>query len=212
MTAAAPPTAPPYLSKPMPSPKRKTGPQQSMSFIQGAIEAMARVRSGRGHCVFTFTSPHRKAGTSYVVNLIAEELASQFDAKVALVPTEALKGCDPKQLPQGFIEQSPNLWVAVPNEALNHMPDFAIENVWISPGAQGFDFVLIDCPSMEASPLALRWATETDGVVMVVQAGKTRVEQIETAQRLLQASTGRLEGLILNRRTYPIPKFLYKFL
>lgn len=192
--------------------KKSGGPRPGPSFVQGVIEAMERIRAERGQCIFVFTAPNRKAGTTYVVNLVAEQLAMQIDATIAVVPTEALKGCDPKKLPQGYTEQGDKLWTAVPDETLNHMPDFALENVWISPGAHGFDFVLVDCPSLDSSPLALRWAAAVDGVVMVVEAGRTRVDQIETAQRLLKASAGRLQGLVLNRRTYPIPKFLYKIL
>ena len=192
--------------------KKKTNMRKANAFVQSAVEILGRARAEKGRCVFVFTSAHRGAGTSFVVTLLAEELAAQFDSLVAIVPTDALKGCDAKKLPQGYTEQSQNLWTAVPDETLQHMPDFALENLWISPGAQTFDFILIDCPPLDASPLALRWGGETDGVFMVVQAGVTRVDQIETAQRLVQASTGTLSGMILNRRTYPIPKFLYKLL
>ena len=59
---------------------------------------------------------------------------------------------------------------------------------------------------------ALRLSQEADGVFLVVDAGKTRRDQIQYAQKLF-AQTGRsLQGLILNRRTYPIPEFLYKLL
>ena len=209
--------SPPMINSTPPPPrgnsnKKKSSSRQSTSFVQGAIEAMERVRAEHGRCVFVFTAPSRKTGTTYVVNMIAEELTAQFDATIAVIPTEALKGCDPKKMPQGYVEQAPKLWAAVPDEALNHMPDFALESVWISPGANGFDFVLVDCPALEASPVALRWAAEVDGVVMVVQAGSTRIDQIESAQRLLQSSAGKLKGMILNRRTYPIPRFLYKIL
>ena len=173
---------------------------------------MARVRAERGKCIFAVTAPNRHAGTSYVVNLLAMELASQFDAKVAVLPTECLKGCDPKHLPQGFTEQRPNLWTAVPDQTLEQMPDFALENVLISPGADNFGFVLVDCPALEANSQALRWTSGVDGVLLVVEAGKTRIGQIEKAQRLVQSSAGHLAGIILNRRRYPIPEFLYKFL
>ena len=190
----------------------KSGLRPSRSFVQGAIEAMARTRAEKGHCTFAFTAPNRRAGTTYVVSLLADELVAQFDATVAVVPADALKNCDPKRLPQGFTEQSHKLWKAVPDETLEHMPDFALENVWISADAKNFDFILIDCPSLDFNPLALRWASEVDGVVLVLQAGETRLEQIDTAQRLLRSSPGRLAGMILNKRTYPIPKFLYKLL
>ena len=192
--------------------QKKNTAHPAPSFLQGVIETMARMRAERGRCVIVFTAPNRRAGTSYVVKLLAEELASQCKSTVAVVPTEALKGCDPKHLPQGFVEQSHNLWTAVADQVLEQMPQFALENVWVSPGDHNFDYVLIDCPSLDSSAQALRWAATVDGVILVVQAGVTRIEQIDTAQRLLQTSSGHLAGIVLNRRTYPIPKFLYKIL
>ena len=197
---------------PAPAKKKKASPRRSRAYVQAAIEIMARARTEKGQCMFAFTAPHRKAGTSYIVNLLAEELAGQFDATVAVVPAEALKGCEPKRLPKGFTEQSANLWTAVPDSSLANMPDFALENLWISPGNDSFDFILIDCPALDASPAALRWGAEVDGVLMIVQAGVTRIDQIETSQRLMHSSAAHLAGMILNQRTYPIPKFLYKLL
>lgn len=194
--------------------KKISGPRPRRAYLQGVIETLARIHADQGRCVIVFTAPSRRAGTTYVVNLLAEELAAQFDATIGVIPTEALKGCEPKRLPQGFVQQSENLWTAISDQSLQQMPDFALGNVRISPGNQdpGFDFVLIDCPALDASALALRWASDVDGVLLVVEAGETRSEQIETAQRLLQTSTGQLTGLVLNKRTYPIPKFLYNIL
>ena len=201
-------------SGPQPAvPRKRTALRPAArAFLQGAVETMARVRGEKGRSIFAFTAPHGRSGTSYIVNLLAEELVAQFDGTIAVIPSEALKGCDPKRLPQGYTEKSPGLWTALADETLQHLPDFALENIWISPGVQSFDFVLVDCPALESIPLALRWASEVDGVVLIVEAGVTRVDQVETSQRLLQTSGGRLVGMILNRRTYPIPKFLYKLL
>ena len=137
---------------------------------------------------------------------------SQFDCTVAVIPTDAIKGSDPRHLPQGYMERSPSIWTAVPDRELQQMPDFALENVWISTTGQNFDFVLVDCPSLATNSQALRWTGAADGVFLVVEAGATQISQIEAAHRMLRTSKSRLEGIILNRRTYPIPKFLYKLL
>jgi Mrp family chromosome partitioning ATPase len=173
---------------------------------------MARVRKQHGKSVFAVTAPHRRAGSSYVVNLLAGELASRLEATVAVMPAETLKGGDPKHLPQGFVEHSPGVWTAVPDQTLEQMPDFALENVWISPGANNFDFVLLDCPAIDGNSQVMRWTSWADGVLLVVEAGVTRINQIEAAERALETSGSRLEGIILNRRSYPIPNFLYKLL
>ncbi len=191
---------------------RANKPAQYPSYLQRVIETMARVRSEREQGVFAFTAPNRGAGTSYVINLLATELAKQFDCTVAVIPTEAIKGADPRKLPQGYIEHAPKIWTAVPDRELEQMPDFALENVWISTTGQNFDFVLVDCPALAGNSQALRWTAAADGVFLIVEAGVTQISQIESAQRMLHTANSRFEGIVINRRTYPIPKFVYQLL
>jgi Mrp family chromosome partitioning ATPase len=193
--------------------ERNPRPAPERVFLESVVETMARVHSTRGRSIFALTAASRRAGTSHVVNLLAEELVLQYEATVAIVPSEALKGGDPKRLPQGFIEHAPNIWTAVADQALEQMPDFALESVWVSPGAKNFDFILIDCPALDQNAQTLRWIDLADGVFLVVEAGVTRIAQIASAVRSLNsAPPRRLAGLILNRRTYPIPGFLYRLL
>jgi Mrp family chromosome partitioning ATPase len=48
-----------------------------------------------------------------------------------------------------------------------------------------------------------------DGVVLVVQAEKTRWQVAEQAKRILEESGARLLGAVINRRRYHIPQALY---
>ena len=204
------PNAFPILDVRLVAPKAKSAPEKA--FLQPVIEMMTRVRSELGTAAFAFTAPNRHAGTSFIVNLVAEELPRQFDCTVAILPTAALKDGDPRRLPQGFIAHAPNIWTAVPDKDLGQMPDFALQSVWINSNPENFDFILIDLPALNASSQALRWAKAGNGVLLVVEAGVTQINQIEEAQRQLRSAGGRLAGMILNRRTYPVPRFLYRFL
>ena len=212
MSAAPRPFKGPAVVPAVASRKVPSKPARGPVFLQPAVEAMVRVYAERGRAVFALAAPNRGAGTSYVVNLLAQELVRQFDCTVAIVPSDALKGTDPKQLPQGFMEDSPKVWSAVADKALERMPDFALENVWISRGAQNFDFVLLDCPALASNAQTVRWASGADGMFLVVEAGVTKAPQIQLAQRSLVATGSNLQGIILNRRTYPIPKVFYKLL
>ena len=51
-----------------------------------------------------------------------------------------------------------------------------------------------------------------DGVILVVAAGQTRRDQIEQARKLLESSACEVIGLVLNKRTYPIPGFISRIL
>ena len=87
--------------------------------------------------------------------------------------------------------------------------EFYLKKV-ISPIKQDYDFILIDCPALTKSADAILVAPQTDGVFLVVAAGETRRSEIHRARALLREASGNLAGLVLNKRTYPVPKSLFK--
>jgi len=167
-----------------------------------------------GQGIFAFVGPSSGVGVSYLVQVVARELAAETNCRVLTGPPSLMDedplGVDGK--PQSYIERMPNVWSLVSSQEMEDLPEVQLENVWIDLGPQDFDYLLIDCAPLNESGDALRLSQEADGVFLVVDAGKTRRDQILYAQKLF-AQTGRaLQGLILNRRTYPIPEFLYKLL
>jgi len=72
------------------------------------------------------------------------------------------------------------------------------------------DYVLVDAAAVNRYPDAAIVGPLTDGVVLVVHAGATRRESVAEAQRRLELSGARVLGIVLNRRSDPIPAFLYK--
>jgi hypothetical protein len=168
------------------------------AFLDGVIDKMAQLHGERGARLFAFAAPHWRAGTTHVVHLVAEELARRYRCTVGVLPAEVLKDSHPAQLTPEFEECSPGVYVATANR--EHGPNYS------------FDFTLFDCPALLKGAQALQWTNAADGVFLVVAAGLTHVNQIEESQRLLKMSASRLEGLVLNRRSYPIPKALYKLL
>jgi Mrp family chromosome partitioning ATPase len=75
-----------------------------------------------------------------------------------------------------------------------------------------YDCLLLDCGSIESSTDLLRLASLSDGVVMVVEAGRTGKDQINHAARVIREAQGTLLGCVLNKRRYPIPEWLYRLL
>lgn len=181
-------------------------------FLDRVVDTMISIHAAKGRGMFAFTAPNRRAGTTHVVELLAEELSRQYHCEVAILPSSTLKRSDPKKLPQGYVERSPNIWVAISDDDLHRMPEHGLEHVWLSSDSRNFDFILVDCPAISAQASALRWTAAADGCFLVVDAGRTKLDQIDRAQNLLISGNGRLEGIVLNRRTYAIPSFIYKFL
>lgn len=72
-----------------------------------------------------------------------------------------------------------------------------------------FDFVLLDCPSLKESSDAALFAEGANGVIMVVEAERTRRDQVKNAIRTIEMANGKLLGCVLNKRRYPVPDWLY---
>ena len=75
-----------------------------------------------------------------------------------------------------------------------------------------FELVIIDCPPVGDQAYSRLLPEATDGVILVVQAEKTRPAVIARAKDLVQQAGGQVLGAVLNRRTNYIPDFLYKLL
>ena len=75
---------------------------------------------------------------------------------------------------------------------------------------QLYGFVIVDCPSILEHHEAPVLGALTEGILLVVQAHRTRREVVQRALALLQGARCRVLGVVLNRRRYPIPEFLYR--
>ncbi len=73
-----------------------------------------------------------------------------------------------------------------------------------------FDLVLVDSWSVAEPPRPRLFSPNVDGIVLVIDAGKTRGQIAERQKRELVAQGGNVLGVILTNRTYPIPKCIYR--
>ena len=73
-----------------------------------------------------------------------------------------------------------------------------------------FDNILIDCGSVTNSTDAALLGASVDGVVIVVNAGESRRDEILNAQRMIETAGGKFLGFVLNKRRYPVPEWLYR--
>jgi Mrp family chromosome partitioning ATPase len=75
---------------------------------------------------------------------------------------------------------------------------------------QRFDTVLIDAPPVIGFPESPPLSSHVDGVVLVVHTGKTKREVVKRSLGLIGQADGRVLGVILNRKRYYIPDFIYR--
>ena len=76
--------------------------------------------------------------------------------------------------------------------------------------ADGYDYVLTDADYI-GSPFFSQGAVAAgNGVVLVVRAGRTNREVAGRAVETVRQVGGRVLGVVLNRREFPIPDFIYR--
>jgi Mrp family chromosome partitioning ATPase len=73
-----------------------------------------------------------------------------------------------------------------------------------------FDYVLIDSPALNLYSDAIALGRMADGVVVVLQADSTRRESALKGLQSLRDAQIEVLGAVLNRRTFPIPDFVYR--
>ncbi|MGB8064194.1 MAG: CpsD/CapB family tyrosine-protein kinase [Candidatus Sulfotelmatobacter sp.] len=73
-----------------------------------------------------------------------------------------------------------------------------------------FDYILIDAPALNVYSDALALGRAADGVVVVLEADSTRRESALKGVESLREVQIEVLGAVLNRRTFPIPEFLYR--
>ena len=163
-------------------------------------------------------------GVSYVVNTLAKEIATRTQKRVLAVDSTGLQ----------------NIRIADPHQLSAHCSETQIDNLLTLPAAAGlvgyrkpaqtslwptdpeyrlscikalrwnFDYVLIDCPSLKVSSDATTLAPIVDGVAVVVEAGRTRRDQIHRTKKVIEQVGGNFLGFVLNQRRYPVPGWLYR--
>lgn len=77
---------------------------------------------------------------------------------------------------------------------------------------QRFELILLDTPPLSEWPDGLSLVGAVDGVVLIVEAEATRWQVAQTAREEIQRHGGKLLGVILNKRRFYIPNFIYKWL
>jgi capsular exopolysaccharide synthesis family protein len=77
---------------------------------------------------------------------------------------------------------------------------------------KGYRHVVLDMPAMKESHLSARLAGLCDGVVLVIEAERLRWEVLLEAKTQLLKWNANTVGVVLNKRRFPIPEWLYRTL
>ena len=73
-----------------------------------------------------------------------------------------------------------------------------------------FDYVILDAPPVNSYAESKVMGTKVDGVILVIESGKTRKQVAIRAKQELEDAGAKLLGVILNRRKHYIPEWIYR--
>jgi Mrp family chromosome partitioning ATPase len=82
--------------------------------------------------------------------------------------------------------------------------------ILLQTALQRYDTVLVDAPPVIGAPEVPPMTAAVDGVVMIVRAGKTKREVVQRSLEMIDQFEGNVLGLVLNRKKYYIPDFIYR--
>lgn len=187
-------------------------------------------KKGFGKClIFAFTSALEKEGVSYVTESFGKEVARMTNQRTLIADSNRLMHINIGHYTQimRFCRRTDirNLWI-LPEEEFAETDVVSSEQLMLQNGEASsylekcfsnlltlrfaFDYVLLDCPALSISEEASFLASETDGVIVVVEADSTKREEILSAQKTIEKADGKFLGYVLNKRKYPVPNWLYK--
>jgi Mrp family chromosome partitioning ATPase len=195
---------------------------REMSTLRVRLEAMLTERIPR---IVLFLASQGGEGTSTVTAQFAQALAADPRLRVLLVDlhtrrpayaedgSSRLDGADlPAPPGRGGASVTPNLDLMPVPEAVATAGGAApqvLQNM-LQALAGGYDWILLDGPPVLESPDAAPLGQAADGVVVVVEAGRTKRPVLARSVDLMSRSGGRVIGIVLNRRRLEIPEFIYR--
>jgi len=73
-----------------------------------------------------------------------------------------------------------------------------------------FSYVILDAPPVNGCSESRILGPKADGVILVIESGKTRWQVAVQAKQELEDAGAKLLGVVLNKRKHYIPKWIYK--
>jgi len=211
-------------------------PQQAKAYYEAFKERVLLYPSGskRMQQVLAITGSHHNEGASSVAANLARALARPGDGQVLLVDANfqhpSIHQIFESRLSPGLsdiLTNGQNIdGVVVPspvqnlhilsagtiNGNLSEIFDSEKFTSLLDSIKKDYRYVVIDLPAVNEASWALRLARLCDGVGLVVEAERSRWEVAQRTKELLEQSKAKIIGVIINKRRFYIPRWLYQTL
>ena len=209
------------------TPELTMASRQSMEALYQSLESAL---PGIARKVILFSASRAGEGTTTIVREFAVTLSLLFRASVLVVDANSNRGAahafgDEKALPLSVLLRS--LQANDANRAMQAGVTVAIFEPDITNGRtrqletslsigdalrEHFDYVLFDAPALGSSAMAVSLAHHVDGVVIVIDSERTRWPVVENTKKTYESTGAKVIGVVLNKRAFHVPQWLYKWL
>jgi len=230
---------PPSISLPMDN--RHAGldlnmEQEMLTLYQTIVNALPNI----AHPSVLFVGSRSNEGTSTVARELAKAASLRLEKNVLLIDLDRSRPehhiYTNSATRNDIAEQSPGMDVAVTQNSVEAdlhrveetslyvMPLFqhtmvtprtlesAKGTAFWEPLKERFDLIIVDSPPVMLFPDGPAIVSKVDGVVLIVEAEKTRWQVALSVKEKIIKSGGNLLGIVFNKRKYYIPEFIYKHL
>lgn len=188
------------------------------TLFRGADGVSSELATSR---LFAVTSPQKGEGVTTVALMVARELARLPERETLLVSTAELAELTAADLgaPEQRWTKEPltDVWRMLPtgNGSTLARPwetDPRFVRDLLQQLRSRFSVVVLDCGPLLSSVDLPKVGHLVDGAIVVVEAGRSTRPQIEHGLEVLSLAGTDLKGFVLNRRTYPIPERVFRWL
>lgn len=202
--------------------------EQTLTSLYTTIDSQLPGEKGK---TVEFLAAHPGAGTSTLVREFAKVAAVKLKKSVLLLDADHHK---PTQVVEFSIDQPEGLDTMLKQGKDIGPALFAVGNSGLSVSQlvsqhsgesplfdspqflnmlkrlkESFDLILIDAPPATMYSEGLTLASKVDGVVMVIEAEKTRWQVMESVRDRIILGGGNILGAVLNKRRDHIPNAIY---
>ncbi len=176
--------------------------------------------------IFAITSCRKGEGVTTVAANFAVNLARIGKGRVLLVDMNILK-FDGSDSSEGLFPNLGNMIAVRKGESATNLPSRVdtlymmnysknnrstdledLQDIW----KKEYEFVVMDIPSVFDDTRVATLSKIADEVILVVEAERERWEVVRSAKSILVEANANLVGIILNKRNFYIPNWLYKTL
>ncbi len=205
------------------------GASRQMQTLFRSVEPL--VSTVQGGAMIMFSSAHAGEGKTTVCGSYAATLAQNFGKSVLILDADrdhtlTRQWGSPKDATVSTLEQSPESTAALltgrrmgPRGSISVVPVASAsadspELVLIAnikhKLAKTFDCILIDAPAVADVSWSPSIGSMADGVILVVEAERTRWPVALNAKQEFESSGAKVVGVFLNKRRFYIPPRIYR--